>query len=341
MDKNLKDITDFLNEELNKSIDNITELKTQIQKMEIDMETSLSYSKNIKSRKDDTMDFFTLESDEDTFHNSEISNLNEEVESMSDKLAICREQLASEMDRLSDIRELLEKYSVADKDSVLDYSSNSKSNINNLIESADFIYDSVCDFVSENVTEQIEILSNNDKLITSLINSDPSRALLELEKNDKILNQLSHDLKQFSRKIFRYNSDFGFEKNFEYLCRHYNKEETRFLYSYNDDLNMSEKINDSKCMSYFKLVTGMIGFLENVSRETYKIDFINYKTKSKLLFTLDIKYEFIKEEFSDEQTADENSDVILLKFYLRVCNAYVKFKKTSGSFIIEIDCNLY
>jgi hypothetical protein len=341
MDKNLKDITDFLNEELNKSIDNITELKTQIQKMEIDMETSLSYSKNIKSRKDDTMDFFTLESDEDTFHNSEISSLNEEVESTNDKLAICREQLTSEMERLSDIRELLGKYSVADKDSVIDYSSNSKTNINKLIESADFIYDSICDFVSDNVTEQIEILSNNDKLITSLINSDPSRAVLELEKNDKILNQLSQDLKQFSKKMFRYNSDFGFEKNFEYLCRHYNKEETRFLYSYNDDLNMSEKINDSKCQSYFKMVTGMIGFLENVSRETYKIDFVNYKTKSKLLFTLDKKYEFIKDNFSDEPTASENSDVILLKFYLGVCNAYVKFKSTSTSFIIEVDCNLY
>jgi hypothetical protein len=260
---------------------------------------------------------------------------------MGDKLAVYREQLASERERLSDIRELLGKYSVADKDSVLDYSSNSKSNINNLIESADFIYDSVCDFVSDNVKEQIEILSNNDKLITSLINSDPSRALLELENNDKILNQLSNNLNQFSKKMFRYNSEFGFEKNFEYLCRHYNKEETRFLYSYNDDLNMSEKINDSKCKSYFKLVTGMIGFLENVSRETYKIDFINYKTKSKLLFTLDVKYEFIKDRFSDEQTVNESSDVILLKFYMGVCNAYVKFKKTSGSFIIEVDCNLY
>jgi hypothetical protein len=85
----------------------------------------------------------------------------------------------------------------------------------------------------------------------------------------------------------------------------------------------------------------MIGFLENVSRETYKIDFINYKTKSKFLFTLDIKYEFVKDKFSDEQITNENSDVILLKFYMGACNAYVKFKKTSGSFIIEVDCNLY
>jgi hypothetical protein len=85
----------------------------------------------------------------------------------------------------------------------------------------------------------------------------------------------------------------------------------------------------------------MIGSIENVSRETYKIDFINYKTKSKILFTLDIKYEFIKDRFSEEHTANENSDIILLKFYMGVCNAYVKFKKTSGSFIIEVDCSLY
>ena len=56
-----------------------------------------------------------------------------------------------------------------------------------------------------------------------------------------------------------------------------------------------------------------------------------------LLFILDEKYEYIKDEFSK----DNNNEIALVKFYLNASNSYVKFKKSKGNFLIEIDNNLY
>lgn len=342
----MKDIVEFLSEELNKSIDKMSDLKTIIQKIEIDIETSLSYTQSIKSNKDDTIDFFMSETSDDRFNNREISNLNNEIESLNAKLNRYKEQLQNETERMSDIKELLNKYSVGDKDDILDYSINNDSNINSLIQSADLIYENVCNYITNDVTDQIGIITNNNNLIISLINSDPSRASLELEKNSDILNELLKSLKKFSKKIYRYDPDFGFKSNFEYLCRRYNKENEIFSYTYNDDLNMSSRISNSKCNSYFKLIAAVIEYIndaiklkndeDDVSRETYKVEFINYKTKSKIIFVLDEKYEYIKDEF-----LDNNSDIVLVKFYLNASNSYVKFKKSKGNFLIEIDNNLY
>lgn len=343
----MKDIVEFLSEELNKSIDRISDLKTIIQKIEIDIETSLSYTQSIKSNKDDTIDFFMSETSDDRFNNKEIKNLSIEVESLNAKLNNYREQIQTETERMSDIKELLNKYSVGDKDNILDYSVNNESNINSLIQSADLVYDNVCNYITNDVTNQIGIITNNNNLIISLINSDPSRASLELEKNSDMLDGLLKSLKRFSKKIYRYDPGFGFKSNFEYLCRKYNKENEIFSYTYNDDLNMSSRISNSKCNSYFKLIAAVLEHINNaiklkdyeddVSRETYKVEFINYKTKSKIIFVLDEKYEYIKDEFLE----DDNSDIVLVKFYLNASNSYVKFKKSKGNFLIEIDNNLY
>lgn len=343
----LKDIVEFLSEELNKSIDRISDLKTIIQKIEIDIETSLSYTQSIKSNKDDTIDFFMSETSDDRFNNKEIKNLNSEVESLNAKLNNYREQLQTETERMSDIKELLNKYSVGDKDNILDYSVNNESNIISLIQSSDLLYENVCNYIINDVADQIDIITNNNNLIISLINSDPSRASLELEKNSDMLNELLKSFKRFSKKIYRYNPEFGFKSNFEYLCRKYNKENEIFSYTYNDDLNMASKVNYNKCNSYFKLVTSVIEYInaviksekneDDVSRETYKVEFINYKTKSKIIFILDEKYEYIKDEFLKVN----NSDIVLVKFYLNASNSYVKFKKSKGNFLIEIDNNLY
>lgn len=343
----MKDIVEFLSEELNKSIDRISDLKTIIQKIEIDIETSLSYTQSIKSNKDDTIDFFMSETSDDRFNNKEIKNLSIEVESLNAKLNNYREQIQTETERMSDIKELLNKYSVGDKDNILDYSVNNESNINSLIQSADLVYDNVCNYITNDVTNQIGIITNNNNLIISLINSDPSRASLELEKNSDMLDGLLKSLKRFSKKIYRYDPEFGFKSNFEYLCRKYNKENEIFSYTYNDDLNMSSRISNSKCNSYFKLIAAVLEHINNaiklkddeddVSRETYKVEFINYKTKSKIIFVLDEKYEYIKDEFLE----DDNSDIVLVKFYLNASNSYVKFKKSKGNFLIEIDNNLY
>ncbi len=343
----MKDIAEFLSEELNKSIDKISDLKTAIQKIEIDIETSLSYTQSIISNKDDTIDFFMSETSDDRFNNKEIKNLNNEVESLNVRLNNYREQLQAETERMSDIKELLNKYSVGDKDNILDYSVNSESNINSLIQSADSIYENVCNYITKDVTNKIDIITNNNNLIMALINSDPSRASLELERNSDILNGLAKSLKTFSKRIYRYNPEFGFKSNFEYLCRKYNKESQTFSYTYNDDLNMESKINDSKCNSYFKLVASVIEYInaiiksedneDDVSRETYNVEYINYKTKSKIIFILDEKYEYIKDEFSK----DNNNEIALVKFYLNASNSYVKFKKSKGNFLIEIDNNLY
>ena len=343
----LKDIVEFLSEELNKSIDKISDLKTIIQKIEIDIDTSLSYTQSIKSNKDNTIDFFMSETSDDQFNNNEISNLNNKIESLNNNLNRYKEQLQVETERIADIKELINKYSVRDKDNIFDYSINNQSNINSLIQSADLIYDNVCNYITHDISKQIDILLNNNNLIISLINYDSSRASLELKKNSDILNELLESLNKFSEKIYRYNPEFGFKSNFEYLCRKFNKQNKLFSYTYNDDLNMSSRINDSKCNSYFKLIAAFIQYINvavnlkeddiNVSRETYKVEFINYKSKSKITFVLDEMYEYIKDEYIKEKS----KDIILVKYYLNASNAYVKFKKLNGKFIIEIYNDLY
>ena len=77
--------------------------------------------------------------------------------------------------------------------------------------------------------------------------------------------------------------------------------------------------------------------LFSISRETYKVEFINYKSKSKITFVLDEMYEYIKDEYIKEKS----KDIILVKYYLNASNAYVKFKKLNGKFIIEIYNDLY
>lgn len=54
----LKDLTSFLEEELNNTIDEISEIKTSLSKIEIDINTSMSFHHSLNSSKDSTIDFF-------------------------------------------------------------------------------------------------------------------------------------------------------------------------------------------------------------------------------------------------------------------------------------------
>jgi hypothetical protein len=275
-------------------------LTVQIQKLEIDIDTSLSYTKNIQSSKDDTMDFFTLERADDIFNSAEISNLDSQVKNLNDTLEKYKVQLTNENKRLADIKALINEYSSVDSTSEVELSSGS--NVDELIKSADEMYTYVCNCVYKEVSPQIGMAINTNVLIKSLINSDPTRAALELDKNSNVLEQVSVSLNKFSNQFYIYNSELDFESNFKILCESLGSDKNLFSYQYTDDSELSSKINATKCNSYFKLLSCMIRFLNeifrnSVSRETYMVEHINFKTKSKVIFTLPVEYEFIRDAF--------------------------------------------
>lgn len=337
----MRDIVDFLSEELNRSIDVIDELKNLINKTEIDITTAVSYSQNIKSKKDDTVNFFMSESLDDRFSNNEINNLNSEVEALNEKLIKYKRELEYEDKRITDIKELLSKYNFNDKDDVLDCSVSNISNISSLIKSADSVYDDMCKYLTDEVMDELEIIQYNNNLTLSLINSDPSRAALELEKNSDVVSNLLHSLKIFISKLYLYNPEKEFQDNFNNMCERYNDTELYFESEYNDELNRSSEFNINKCKSYFKMISSFIEYInllmsdEDVSRETYKIEVSIHKSRIKSLFILDKKYDFIQKSL-----LKDNQNTILIKLYLNICNSYMKFKKLKNHFIIEIDNDL-
>ena len=302
----LKDITSFLEEELNNTIDEISEIKTSLSKIEIDINTSMSFHHNLNSSKDSTIDFFMSDNEENSFNDAEISNLDTRVLELRKLQASYEDKLNQLEERLDNIKELFNSYSISDSDNYLDYSSVNKNNLGTFINSVDTLY------------------------------NDVSRAALELKHNDEIINSLIDMINSFNTGIITYNNDETFSNNVSALCDKINSDNDLFELNMVDDYNMSSKINSDIGLCYCKMLNCLIDFIISYNNEKFCVTLSLLKTKTKLVFTLDKECDVIKDILS----GDDNNNR-LVNYYLLINKSFIRFKKNKQNFIIEIENNLY
>ena len=336
MEDVLKDITSFLEEELNNTIDEISEIKTSLSKIEIDINTSMSFHHNLNSSKDSTIDFFMSDNEENSFNDAEISNLDTRVLELRKLQASYEDKLNQLEERLDNIKELFNSYSISDSDNYLDYSSVNKNNLGTFINSVDTLYYSVGSFLSGEVYDSLSAISNNNKLAASLLYNDVSRAALELKHNDDIINFLIDMVNSFDTGIITYNSNESFSNNILTLCNKINSNNDLFDFNLFDDYNLSSKINSDMGLSYCKMVNILFDFIISYTNEKFCVTLSFLKTKTKLVFTLDNECDVIKDILS----SDDNNNR-LVNYYLLINKSFIRFKKNKQNFIIEIENNLY
>ncbi|MGN0340508.1 MAG: hypothetical protein ACI4D0_08410 [Lachnospira sp.] len=332
----MKDLTSFLEEELNNTIDEISEIKTSLSKIEIDINTSMSFHHNLNLSKDSTIDFFMSDNEEKSFNDVEISNLDTRVIELRKLQASYEDKLIQLEERLDNIKELINSYSISDSDNYFDYSSLDKNNLVTFINSVDTLYNSVGSFLSGEVHDSLSAISNNNKLAASLLYNDVSRAALELKHNDDIINSLIDMVNSFDIGIITYNSNESFSNNILTLCNKINSDNDLFDFNLVDDYNMSSKINSDIGLSYCKMVNILFNFIISYTNEKFCVTLSFLKTKTKLVFTLDKECDVIKDILS----CDDNNNR-LVNYYLLINKSFIRFKKNKQNFIIEIENNLY
>ena len=332
----LKDLTSFLEEELNNTIDEISEIKTSLSKIEIDINTSMSFHQSLNSSKDSTIDFFMSDNKEKSFNDEEISNLDTRVLELRKLQSSYEDKLIQLEERLDNIKELINSYSISDSDNYLDYSSVNKNNLGTFINSVDTLYNSVGSFLSGEVYDSLSAISNNNKLAASLLYNDVSRAALELKHNDDIINSLIDMVNSFDTGIITYNSNESFSNNILTLCNKINSNNDLFDFNLVDDYNLSSKINSDMGSSYCKMVNILFDFIISYTNEKFCVTLSFLKTKTKLVFTLDKECDVIKDILS----GDDNNNR-LVNYYLLINKSFIRFKKNKQNFIIEIENNLY
>ncbi|MCI5500724.1 MAG: hypothetical protein MR409_02210, partial [Lachnospiraceae bacterium] len=257
----MKDLTSFLEEELNNTIDEISEIKTSLSKIEIDINTSMSFHQSLNSSKDSTIDFFMSDNEKNSFNDEEISNLDTRVLELRKLQSSYEDKLIQLEERLDNIKELINSYSISDSDNYLDYSSVNKNNLGTFINSVDTLYNSVGSFLSGEVYDSLSAISNNNKLAASLLYNDVSRAALELKHNDDIINSLIDMVNSFDTGIITYNSNESFSNNILTLCNKINSNNDLFDFNLVDDYNLSSKINSDMGSSYCKMVNILFDFI--------------------------------------------------------------------------------
>lgn len=332
----LKDLTSFLEEELNNTIDEISEIKTSLSKIEIDINTSMSFHHSLNSSKDSTIDFFMSDNEKNSFNDEEISNLDTRVLELRKLQSSYEDKLIQLEERLDNIKELINSYSISDSDNYLDYSSVNKNNLGTFINSVDTLYNSVGSFLSGEVYDSLSAISNNNKLAASLLYNDVSRAALELKHNDDIINSLIDMVNSFDTGIITYNSNEPFSNNILTLCNKINSNNDLFDFNLFDDYNLSSKINSDMGLSYCKMVNILFDFIISYTNEKFCVTLSFLKTKTKLVFTLDKECDVIKDILS----GDDNNNR-LVNYYLLINKSFIRFKKNKQNFIIEIENNLY
>lgn len=331
----MRDIIEFLERELNNSIDNLSELKTCINNAQIDIDTAKSYSNNINADRDTTIDFFMSDAAGDEFRNNEIESLDREVDMLNKKLTDYNRKYSEEQNRLSDIKELINKYGSDSVSDYMDFSSRRDSYIDSFIDDMNSRADRFRDFLCDEILDMLQIILNQNNLVASLLTSDVSRAALELQNTNKLTVQIINSISDFSYEFLAYDSSNGFENTFNEICRRLSVDD-RFSYQFVDEYNLCPKFNEHKSEVYLRLFTALLGFLNSVSRETYEIKFTNQKTKSKLTVTLDEQYSYIKDLLSNK-----DDSVRVINYYFKVLGSFIRFKNTKNKFVLEIDNNLY
>lgn len=332
----MKDLTSFLEEELNNTIDEISEIKTSLSKIEIDINTSMSFHQSLNSSKDSTIDFFMSDNEKNSFNDEEISNLDTRVLELRKLQSSYEDKLIQLEERLDNIKELINSYSISDSDNYLDYSSVNKNNLGTFINSVDTLYNSVGSFLSGEVYDSLSAISNNNKLAASLLYNDVSRAALELKHNDDIINSLIDMVNSFDTGIITYNSNESFSNNILTLCNKINSNNDLFDFNLVDDYNLSSKINSDMGSSYCKMVNILFDFIISYTNEKFCVTLSFLKTKTKLVFTLDKECDVIKDILS----GDDNNNR-LVNYYLLINKSFIRFKKNKQNFIIEIENSLY
>ena len=332
----MKDLTSFLEEELNNTIDEISDIKTSLSKIEIDINTSMSFHHNLNTSKDSTIDFFLSDNDEKSFNDAEITNIDNRVFELRKLQASYEDKLIKLQERLDNIKDLINSYSISDSDNYIDFSSVNKNNLGTFIKSVDNLYNSVGYFLSDKVLDSLSAISNNNKLVASLLYNDVSRAALEIEHNDEIINSLIDMVKSFTTSIITYNINESFSNNILTLCNKIKSDNDLFDFNLVDDYNMSSKINSDMGLSYCKMVNILFDFIISYTNEKFCVTLSFLKTKTKLVFTLDKECDVIKDILS----GDDNNNR-LVNYYLLINKSFIRFKKNKQNFIIEIENSLY
>lgn len=271
-----------------------------------------------------------------SFNDEEISNLDTRVLELRKLQSSYEDKLIQLEERLDNIKELINSYSISDSDNYLDYSSVNKNNLGTFINSVDTLYNSVGSFLSGEVYDSLSAISNNNKLAASLLYNDVSRAALELKHNDDIINSLIDMVNSFDTGIITYNSNEPFSNNILTLCNKINSNNDLFDFNLFDDYNLSSKINSDMGLSYCKMVNILFDFIISYTNEKFCVTLSFLKTKTKLVFTLDKECDVIKDILS----GDDNNNR-LVNYYLLINKSFIRFKKNKQNFIIEIENNLY
>ena len=296
----------------------------------------MSFHHSLNSSKDSTIDFFMSDNEKNSFNDEEISNLDTRVLELRKLQSSYEDKLIQLEERLDNIKELINSYSISDSDNYLDYSSVNKNNLGTFINSVDTLYNSVGSFLSGEVYDSLSAISNNNKLAASLLYNDVSRAALELKHNDDIINSLIDMVNSFDTGIITYNSNESFSNNILTLCNKINSNNDLFDFNLFDDYNLSSKINSDMGLSYCKMVNILFDFIISYTNEKFCVTLSFLKTKTKLVFTLDKECDVIKDILS----GDDNNNR-LVNYYLLINKSFIRFKKNKQNFIIEIENNLY